>query len=180
MCARNWLAILLLCTSLLPACSPKISQPVTPLPPMLTVGEETQKYNLQLDFMRHHFSGLLVVRQTAPKKFRLLGTTYFGLSLFDFELNPTTLQVNSCIEPLHKKNLLRLLERDFKNIFLGHNDVRMKKKNATFEERTEGKGFGKATYHLSAFTDGEPQQVRIKHGWIGLKIQLNRLNEPTN
>lgn len=172
-------AILLL-AGLCTACSPKINEQATTLPPMLVVGEQTQKYNLQLDFMKHHFSGLLVVRQTAPGEIRLLGATHFGLSLFDFQIDHQTFTVNNCIEPLNKKKLLRLLEKDFKNIFIGGNAVRIKKKSCTFEERTSGSGFGKTTYYLSTVTNNSPQQVLIKHKWIGLHIQLDLLNEPTN
>ena len=36
--------------------------------------------------MKHHFSGMLIVRQMPSNEIRILGSTYFRLSLFDFFL----------------------------------------------------------------------------------------------
>lgn len=50
----------------------------------LTQGESSQKYNIQLDFMKHHMSGMLIVRRMPDNEIRIVASTYFGLSLFDF------------------------------------------------------------------------------------------------
>ncbi len=39
---------------------------------------------MQLDFMKHHFSGLLIVRKLPDNEIRILASTYFGLSLLIF------------------------------------------------------------------------------------------------
>ena len=54
--------------------------------PIICAEEYSQKYNMQLDFMKHHFSGLLIVRKLPDNEIRILASTYFGLSLFDFSL----------------------------------------------------------------------------------------------
>lgn len=61
---------------------------------------------------------MLIVRQMPDNEIRILGSTYFGLSLFDFSLHCDTFIVNSCIEPMRKKKMLKILETDFKNLFL--------------------------------------------------------------
>lgn len=156
---------------------------VASLPPILTAGSQSQKYNLQLDFMKHHFSGLLIVRRLPDDEIRILASTYFGLSLFDFSLKGDVFSVNSCVEPMRKENILRLLETDFKNLFLSNMTLRKRKRNQSAEQskavekRVTGRGFGKSVYTLSKFVEGQAEQVQIKHPWIRLKIQVDKLNE---
>lgn len=147
------------------------------LPPIIKANTASQKYNMQLDFMKHHLSGMLIVRRMPNEDIRFLATTYFGLSIFDFSLQGETFKVNSCIAPMNKEKILKLLEADLKNLFLNSKKIRVKKKNSTFEQRISGKGFGKSVSILSEYVNGEPEQVQIKHPWIRLTIQLNRLKE---
>ena len=97
----SWLLLLFILLS----CSHRVTGEATALPPILQAEAQSQKYNLQLDFMKHHFSGMLIVRQMPDNEIRILGSTYFGLSLFDFSLHCDTFIVNSCIEPMRKKKM---------------------------------------------------------------------------
>ena len=72
---------------------------------------------MQLDFMKHHFSGLLIVRKLPDNEIRILASTYFGLSLFDFSLRKNEFHVNSCIEPMKKKKMLLLLKQTLRIYF---------------------------------------------------------------
>ena len=139
----SWLLLLFILLS----CSHRVTGEATALPPILQAEAQSQKYNLQLDFMKHHFSGILIVRQMPDNEIRILGSTYFGLSLFDF-----------------------------KNLFLKSEKARIKKKSSTFEQRTSGKGFGKTVFTLSGFVNGQAEKVQIKHPLIRLRIQLDKLN----
>ena len=76
--------------------------------PIICAEEYSQKYNMQLDFMKHHFSGLLIVRKLPDNEIRILASTYFGLSLFDFSLRENEFHVNSCIEPMKKKKMRKI------------------------------------------------------------------------
>lgn len=145
------------------------------LPPIIHAGDTSQKYNMQLDFMKHHFSGMLIVRRLPGDEIRILAATYFGLSLFDFSLRGEEFHVNSCIEPMRKKKMLQLLETDFKSLLLSGKNFRVKQQGNTFEERVSGRGFGKSVFSLSEFSSGSPGQIRIKHPWLRLSIQLNKL-----
>lgn len=73
----SWLLLLFILLS----CSHRVTGEATALPPILQAEAQSQKYNLQLDFMKHHFSGMLIVRQMPDNEIRILGSTYFGLSL---------------------------------------------------------------------------------------------------
>jgi len=156
------------------SCSPRIHQQ-TVLPEIIVTDSVSQKFNMQLDFMKHHFSGLLMVRRMADDEIRLLFSTYFGLSIFDFSLRGDSLHVNSCVEPMRKKKILRILEQDFKQVFLPNQKVRIKEKSRIFEKRISGKGMGKAVISLNEFSDNQPKRIQIKHPWIRLKFQFDKL-----
>ena len=151
----SWLLLLFILLS----CSHRVTGEATALPPILQAEAQSQKYNLQLDFMKHHFSGMLIVRQMPDNEIRILGSI-----------------VNSCIEPMRKKKMLKILETDFKNLFLKSEKAHIKKKSSTFEQRISGKGFGKTIFTLSGFVNGQAGKVQIKHPLIRLRIQLDKLN----
>lgn len=176
------------------SCSPRISGEGSLVPPAieLSAKEGSQKYNIQLDFMKHHFSGMLIVRRMPDNEIRILASTYFGLSLFDFSLCGEQFKVNSCVAPMQKENVLKLLEMDFKQLFLKGKGVRVrttkdrstgkkanhstdKRTERTIEKRTSGKGFGKSIIFINGKTPGDPENVKIKHPWIRLTIQLDKL-----
>ena len=162
------------------SCSPRMSgEGSTVLPAIeLTQGESSQKYNIQLDFMKHHMSGMLIVRRMPDNEIRIVTSTYFGLSLFDFSLRNDQFTVNSCIEPMKKEKVLKLLEMDFRRLFLSGKDIRVKTtKDSATEKRTSGKGFGKSVVYIIGNTPGDPAQIKIKHPWIRLTIRLDKLSK---
>lgn len=173
-------ALLFLVMQLLEACSPCISGESSRMPPTieLTVGESSQKYNIQLDFMKHHMSGMLIVRRMSDHEIRIVASTYFGLSLFDFSLQNGKFNVNSCIEPMKKEKVLKLLEMDFKHLFLSEKGIRPKmSKDGSTEKRVGGKGFGKSVLYITGNIPGDPVQLKIKHPWIRLTIRLDKLSK---
>ena len=144
--------------------------------PIICAEEYSQKYNMQLDFMKHHLSGMLIVRRMPENEIRILASTYFGLSLFDFSLRGENFLVNSCVAPMQKEKVLKLLEMDFKHLFLSSKGIRVRtSKDGAIEKRTSGKGFGKSIVSITGETQGDPEQVRIRHPWIRLTIQLDKL-----
>lgn len=64
----SWLLLLFILLS----CSHRVTGEATALPPILQAEAQSQKYNLQLDFMKHHFSGMLIVRQMPDNEIRIL------------------------------------------------------------------------------------------------------------
>lgn len=145
------------------------------MPPMIRATATSQKYNMQLDFMKHHFSGMLIVRQLPDEEIRILASTYFGLSLFDFSLQRDSFKLNSCIAPMQKEKILKLFEADFKNLFLPTTHCRLKAKRPLLEKRISGKGFGKSVFTLSEYAADVPQRVQVKHPWIRFTLQLDKL-----
>ena len=147
-------ALLFLWIQIQTSCSPRMSGEGSTVPPAieLTQGESSQ--------------------------IRIVASTYFGLSLFDFSLRNDQFTVNSCIEPMKKEKVLKLLEMDFRRLFLSGKDTRVKAtKDSATEKRTSGKGFGKSVVYITGNTPGDPAQIKIKHPWIRLTIRLDKLSK---
>lgn len=163
-----------------------------------------EKYNMQVDFFRNHFSGLLMIKQAAPGEYRMVFASYFGLSLFDFTLSRDTFIVNSCIEPLKKEHILALFRKDF-TLLLRLNQT----ENSIFEKFkceekdclyfvyrqkngkeiseycvdetgnirsiVSGKGVRGVKMSGSEFTASHPRIVRIDHPLLKLRFMLEKV-----
>ena len=87
--------------------------------PIIAPGK-TARHNLQVDARGNHLSGMMIARQTANGP-RVLATSYFGPTIFDFSLTPDSLKVNSCVEPMRHPKALQLLERDLRVLLVDRN-----------------------------------------------------------
>lgn len=178
--------------------------PKEELPAMVPFSERIRTYNMTIDFMRKHFSGLLVVKQTQAATCRILFSTHFGLSLFDLEVGPDSMQVHHCIEPLNKKKILDLLGRDFA-VLSGlslekenkavpylcakspHREIyyietpafkgyyRKDKPTGRVQEIRIGSGLRKTTFRSEPGPAGNVTSIRICHTGLRLSIGLDPL-----
>lgn len=205
----NYLLCLSLWLLLLTSCSPSLTKGFhregkqlvgkEQLPPMIEA-PQLSRYGMTIDFRDKHFSGLLLIKQSADKSYRIVLSTHFGLSIFDFELTPDTFVVHHCAEPLRKKKLLSLLHSDF-TVLLGlnlkeeneairytnrkENDkqlFRLKKKPAKgyyltgsstpgIQQIKTGKGLGKALFQSTP----SQNNIQISHPVIKLTMKLELL-----
>lgn len=123
---------------------------------------------MQFDVKKNHLSGMLISRKMPDGKVRLVATSYFGMSIFDFTL-ADTLIVNQCIEPLKRRNVLKLIERDFKPVFVDKSVLKRRKKHANFEAYKRGHFFAKAKYKVSK------EELSIRHSLLRMSIKINEL-----
>jgi hypothetical protein len=82
----------------------------------------------------HKLTGLMMIKRmdsvspaAAPAKepdysYRIVFASEIGLTFFDLELSPAGMKVISCFESLNRKNLLKILESDFRTL-LGLNHL---------------------------------------------------------
>lgn len=204
------LCLLLACCSCAPSITREcrkgetVSAAKGQFPPMIDASSRLCKYNMTIDFMRKHFSGLLLVKETEAGTYRTLFSTHFGLSLFDLEIGSDSLTVHHCIEPLNKKKILSLFYRDFSVLFglnippenkaIVYNctnpqaDIVYKLSTPGFngyyridgvENRMReiklGSGLRKTTFR--SFPDSSGQEtIRIRHTGLKLSIGLDVLN----
>ncbi|MDR1202196.1 MAG: hypothetical protein LBL58_11305 [Tannerellaceae bacterium] len=163
---------LLLCIT---SCSPSITKGLRKeeqrtvyreqLPPLVDASSRLRKYNMTIDVMKRHFSGLLLIKQTGNNTYRTLFSAHFGLSVFDFEVTADSIHVYHCIEPLQKKKLLSLLHKDFSVLF----GLDRKLNTRQIESIQTGKGLGKRRFTMEGDT------ISIYHTFPKLKIRLEPL-----
>jgi len=91
------------------------------IPYILPYTEKVIIYKTDIHFYKNDISGLLILKKTAEKVYRIALTTQFGLKIFDFELNHGTLNVKYCMESLNKKIILNTLETDFNLLLIQMN-----------------------------------------------------------
>lgn len=199
----------------LTACSPGILKgfhktgtseiPRSELYPVFQQTDSIHIFNMQIDFRKHHFSGMLIVKQTDPATYRAVLNSYFGMKIFDFEFGKDTFQIHYCIEALNKKQVINTLQTDFSNLFFFHvpdhntasvyiskenkslnvYQIQPNKKKYYFLVNNETKEllkieiphfFSTLHYDFSDYnSDHFPGQINIRHSNIGLRFQLNRM-----
>lgn len=143
--------------------------------PIIVPGK-TARHNLQIDARGNHLSGMMIARATAAGP-RVLATSYFGPTIFDFTLAPDSLKVNSCFEPMRRPKVLQLLELDLRVLLVDRNSAKLKKQTPDMELRKMGHGLGKSVFKTIYNADGNVEKVLIKHPWIRLRMTLEELKD---
>lgn len=159
------------------------------------------KFNLQVDIASHHFSGLLLVKQTPSRDCRMVFTTHFGMRVFDLEFAADSLYVHYCMEPVKKDKIIRLLKHDFSEL-LGREvsaprrvyaDRKTEGKKIlvyemepsvcylvnqeknVIEKISAGRGWNKTYWQFEAYRTEFPDRIRIRHAVWPICIELSRL-----
>ncbi|MBK5720102.1 hypothetical protein JGH11_04375 [Dysgonomonas sp. Marseille-P4677] len=170
------ISILLACI-LFASCSRNTYPLKTGTSPIISVGNEVQKYNMALDFAGKHFNGMLIAKKMNNGEIRIVASTMFGLTIFDFGLEGEDWMVYSCIEPMRKERILKLFEKDFKFLFLQNREVKKIEEKEEYTKFVTGGGISKGVIHLTSATSDNPEKVQIKHSWLRLTIKLEKMNE---
>jgi len=66
-----------------------------------------------IDLYKHYFSGIFALKKESEANYRMVLMSEVGMTLLDISYTSKVFRVNYCIEPLHKKALLKLLYHDF-------------------------------------------------------------------
>lgn len=103
--------------------------------------EKEYLYRAKIDVYGNHLSGLLVLKKTDEKEYRIVLTTDFGNTLFSFLYIDNQLKVNYIQEDLNKKIIINTLSNSFSKLL--KNDFLIEKKyispNQTILEINDGK-----------------------------------------
>ncbi len=76
------------------------------------------KYKANIDVLKNHFTGILIVKQTDSLTTRMVFVTELGIKLFDFETTNGTIKTNYIFEALNKPSFVKGLQDNFSNMFL--------------------------------------------------------------
>ncbi|MCB9017131.1 MAG: hypothetical protein H6544_00795 [Prevotellaceae bacterium] len=156
-------------------------------------------FNMQIDYKENNFAGLLVVSGgERERSTRLVLTSYFGMTVFDFEIDADSFVVNRCFEQMNRKVVLSLLEKDFRTLLFYNvpESIKARKceKGSMVGYKMEASD-GKAYYLIDGlsrqlqkihrpgavrslqidfvqYEQGFPSVIEMKHPTIGLKMRL--------
>jgi hypothetical protein len=139
------------------------------------IDNQLSKYNFKIDFGKKHFSGILAVRKMENDEIRILASAPFGMSFFDFGLYKDSIHVYSCIEPMRKKNVLKILENDFSLLFIPDKGIKKTEIKEDCIKFVTGSFLSRTVITLCPLPD--TRYIKIKHPWIRLMLQLEKLDE---
>lgn len=149
------------------ACTPKLVDRNTPLPALYSVSGQSARYDFDITFGKTGQGGILVTKKY-DDKVRIVCTSYFGMSIFDLSLTPDSYTLNSCIEPLQKKNIWEMLSKDLRLIFMPVPAGKYSTDKEGNQILKSGKGiaYGKISY------SPDSQTTIIRHPWLKLQLTL--------
>ncbi|MDO5665329.1 MAG: hypothetical protein Q4G63_08750 [Bacteroidia bacterium] len=90
------------------------------IPPMLSVTDSLQKFDIEISFMGKSLNGMFLIKKQANGTARMLINSYFGMSIMDFELSADTFVVHYMLEAMNKPAIVNLFKNDFRLLF-GYN-----------------------------------------------------------
>lgn len=170
--------------------------------PVFRTEDSTQWFNLQIDYKKQHFSGILLLKPLGDGAYRMVFNTHFGMRVFDFELGPDRFIKHACIPPLEKKVVLNTLEKDFSILLFlslsstGNESVVYRHKDLSgLEVNKIGKAyyltdrerevlqaielphwFSTLRYDFKGYADCLPALIEIRHSRVGLFLALERIS----
>jgi hypothetical protein len=91
----------------------KIEAGRAPVQPVVVPGR-SQHFKAKIRVFNKRYSGLMVVKQTAPSISHITMITEIGMKIFDFEMTDSAFRLTYIFEPLNKPRTRNLLQQDLK------------------------------------------------------------------
>jgi hypothetical protein len=179
----------------------------------------TKKESLETGFKNHYFSnpetdyvykahieiygnplgGIFIAKKINDTTHRVVFTTEFGNTLFDFELSDTSFKVNYIVADLDRKIIINTLKEDFRLLLKNDHKVQEvfeneayivykskdnKRYNYLFESKKDGKLIKllhtsktkeKVTFEFDSKINTFAENIKITHQNIKLKIEFNQI-----
>ena len=76
------------------------------------------KFKATIDVLKNHLSGIIIVKKTDSLTTHIIFVTEIGMKMFDFEWINGNMRTAYVFEPLNKVALLKILQENFKQMFL--------------------------------------------------------------
>jgi len=120
-------------------------------------------FKASLDIRKQHLSGFLLIKRTSDTSHRIVFANEIGMTLFDFAFHQEAFQVHYIFEPLNKKALVRIFEKDFRQLIFG-------------TESGKNNPFTKTKIQIDSVKGTIPEEIRLSNPGIKLflKLQLMR------
>lgn len=124
---------------------------------------EKALFKTTLDIRKNHLSGYTMIKKTEDSTYHIIFSNEMGMTIFDFEINPGNFKVNYLFEPMNKKVLIRIFERDFSHLIFG--------------KIMPGQNFINKTVVFTESGSGSwPKKIILTNPGIKLEMQLRHMN----
>ena len=84
-------------------------------------------FRANLTIRKHELSGMVLIKRSSDSSFRFYFANAFGMTFFDLESHPDGMIIHSVFEPLKKKVLLHLIEKNLHIMFFPLSDTALSK-----------------------------------------------------
>lgn len=104
-------------------------------------GDSAYLYKAQVEVYGNQLSGILVIKKIAEFTHRVALTSAFGNTLLDVTISENEMKINSILEELNRKILLKTLETDFRMILTNQHLIQEKletDKDFIYKSKTKG------------------------------------------
>lgn len=156
-------------------------------------------YKAHIEIYGNPLGGIFVAKKINDTTHRVVFTTEFGNTLFDFELSDNSFKVNYIVEDLDRKIIINTLKEDFRLLLKTNHEVQEvfeneayiiykskdnKRYNYLFESKKHSKLIKllhtsktkeKVTFEFNSKSNTFAESVKITHQNIKLKIELNQI-----
>jgi len=80
-------------------------------------------YKAKINAFKNVFGGILIIKKIKKNNHRVVFTTNFGNTIFDFELDNNQIITHFVLKELDRKIIINTLQRDFKTLIQEHHPV---------------------------------------------------------
>ena len=120
-------------------------------------------YKAKINVLDNDFGGKVIVKKTDSLTHRVVFATEFGNTIFDFSITPTSYHVNSILDQIDKKVLVKTLALDFQNMI--STDYQVIKQYSSGQDVFLNAEVGKRqNYYLYKDLNGELSQINSTKG----------------
>lgn len=126
-------------------------------------------YESKLNFKKNTFGGLLLAKKTNNNTLQIVLTSKFGMKIFDFTLNPDSIQTNYIVESLNKPIVKKMFYKDLKMLYpflYKAPKIKHKKKKTTVKEKCKSYNFLQENNEI----------YLVRKGISTNKVEINRQN----
>jgi len=123
---------------------------------------EKALFKTSLDIMENHISGYTLIKKTADSAYHIVFSNEIGMTIYDFELFPESFKVNYLFGPMYKKVMIKIFERDFRQLIYGFIYSRQNFFNKTLIKVKKGK-------------DAWPSEIMLYNPGIKMEMQLQHM-----
>ncbi len=143
------------------ACSPAKHLGLAWDPPFSGIFDKAL-FKTSLDIRKNHLSGYTMIKKN-DSAYHIVFSNEIGMTLCDFELNQEYFKVNYLFEPMNKKAMIKIFERDFRLLIYG--------------QVMPGQNFiNKAEISSETGDSSWPGRITITNPGIRLRMQLRHMN----